>query len=72
MVESLLAQPGTVVAEPTIRHTSILRGLLEQAGTAGNLTTDAHVAAIAIEHGATIATFDRDSDPAGHLGRWAA
>lgn len=30
------------------------------AGTAANLTTDAHLAALAIEHGATLASFDRD------------
>jgi hypothetical protein len=29
-------------------------------GTAGNLTTDAHLAALAIEHGATLVSFDRD------------
>jgi hypothetical protein len=34
--------------------------LLRSAGTAGNLTTDAHLAALAIEHGATVLTFDRD------------
>lgn len=65
VVESWLSQPGTVVAEPTARHPSILGGLLAQAGTAGNLTTDAHVAAIAIEHGATVVTFDRDFERFG-------
>jgi len=60
LVESWLAQPPAVAIEPTTRHASILRGLLEQAGTAGNLTTDAHIAALAIEHGATVVTFDRD------------
>jgi uncharacterized protein len=60
VVESWLAQPAAVTVEPTTRHTSVLRGLLEQAGTAGNLTTDAHLAALAIEHGATVVTFDRD------------
>ena len=29
-------------------------------GTGGNLTTDAHLAALAVEHGATIGSFDRD------------
>jgi predicted nucleic acid-binding protein len=38
----------------------LLGALLIGAGTAGNLTTDAHLAAIAIEHGATLASFDRD------------
>ncbi len=35
-------------------------GLLEHVGTAGNLTTDAHLAALAIEHGGTVASRDRD------------
>jgi toxin-antitoxin system PIN domain toxin len=60
LVESWLAQPAAVTVEPTTRHSSVLRGLLEQAGTAGNLTTDAHIAALAIEHGAIFVTFDRD------------
>ena len=60
LVDSWLAQPAATVVDPTTRHSSILRGLLEQAGTAGNLTTDAHLAALAIEHGAQVATFDRN------------
>jgi len=65
VVESWLAQPAAVTVEPTSRHTWVLRGLLEQAGTAGNLTTDAHIAALAIEHGATLVTFDRDFERFG-------
>jgi predicted nucleic acid-binding protein len=42
------------------QHAEILGRLLKSAGTAGNLTTDAHLAALAIEHGATILTFDRN------------
>jgi predicted nucleic acid-binding protein len=37
-----------------------LRSLLEPVGTAGNLTSDAHLAALAIEHGAELVSFDRD------------
>ena len=59
-VEAWLAAPAAVVAEPTSRHASVLRGLLRESGTAGNLTTDAHLAALAIEHGADIVSFDRD------------
>lgn len=60
LVDVWLAQPVATVIEPTDRHPTLLRELLEKAGTAGNLTTDAHLAALAIEHGATIATFDTD------------
>ncbi len=59
-VEDWLTRPAAVVVEPTTRHASILCGLLDQSGTAGNLTTDAHIAALAIEHAAEVVTFDRD------------
>ena len=61
--ESLQAwwsHPSVAVAEPTTRHAHVLAGLLRESGTAGNLTIDAHIAAIAVEHGAAVATFDRD------------
>lgn len=54
------AHPAVTVPEPTSRHLAVLSGLLLESGTAGNLTTDAHIAAVAIEHGAAVATFDRD------------
>ena len=41
-------------------HWEILRGLLLKAGTAGNLTSDAHLAALAISHGAVLVSFDTD------------
>jgi toxin-antitoxin system PIN domain toxin len=59
-VEAWLQAPAAVVAQPTPRHANLLRGLLRDAGTAGNLTTDAHLAALALEHGADIVSFDRD------------
>jgi len=60
LVESWLGQPGATGVEPTARHPAILRDLLTQAGTAGNLTTDAHLAALAIEHGAELCSYDGD------------
>ena len=59
-VRSWLAQPQTVLIHPGDRHTEILFGLLEAAGTAGNLTTDAHLAALAIEHQAELHSTDSD------------
>jgi toxin-antitoxin system PIN domain toxin len=58
--EAWLGAPAAVIAEPTSRHVGLLRGLLREAGTAGNLVTDAHLAALAIEHGADIVSYDRD------------
>jgi len=60
LMEAWTGAPVAVIVEPTTRHTSLLRGMLEQAGTAGNLTTDAHLAALASEHRAEVVTFDRD------------
>lgn len=60
LVDSWLVQPPSTVPAPTARHAALLRGLLEQTGAAGNLTTDAHLAALAIEHSADVVTFDRD------------
>jgi predicted nucleic acid-binding protein len=45
---------------PTERHLAVLRGLVEPLGTAGNITTDAHLAALAIEHGGEICSADTD------------
>lgn len=52
--------PQARVLHPTEQHLEVLGRLLLGAGTAGNLTTDAHLAALAIEHGATLLSFDRD------------
>jgi toxin-antitoxin system PIN domain toxin len=60
VVESWLAQPASIVLDPTVRHLSVLRGLLTQLGTAANLVSDAHLAALAVEHGAEIVSFDAD------------
>ena len=60
VVDQWLQHPAAVVVAPGRRHAPLLSSLLLGAGTAGNLTTDAHLAAIAIEHGAILASFDRD------------
>lgn len=60
IVESWLAQPCAAVVEPGARHVPTLRDLLLPLGTAGNLTTDAHLAAVAIEHGAELCSCDGD------------
>jgi uncharacterized protein len=60
VIEHWLEHPQAQVVNPGERHAQLVGRLLRSAGTAGNLTTDAHLAALAIEHGATILTFDRD------------
>ena len=60
LVEEWLARPSVVVLHPTSRHLSILRGVMEPLGTAGNLTSDGHLAALAIEYGAEVCSADSD------------
>jgi uncharacterized protein len=55
-----LDHPATSVVLPTARHASVLSRLLVGAGRGGPLVSDAHLAALAIEHGATMLSFDRD------------
>lgn len=59
-VESWLGAPVATVVHPSARHGALLRDLLEPLGTAGNLTSDAHLAALAIEHGAELCSHDTD------------
>ena len=59
-VRAFVGEGPGVIVEPTPRHLSVLSGLLLASGTGANLTSDAHLAALAIEHGAAVVTFDRD------------
>jgi toxin-antitoxin system PIN domain toxin len=60
LVDSWLAQTNATVLHPTDRHSQLLRELLAPLGTAGNLTSDAHLAVLAIEHGAELCSGDSD------------
>ncbi len=59
-VDAWLAQPAVTPLAPGDDHWRVLRRLLLEAGTAGNLTTDAHLAALAIEHAAELCSTDSD------------
>jgi hypothetical protein len=60
IVEALLARPNVTLASPGDRHWTILAGLAEAGRARGSLLMDAHLAALVMEHGATLATTDRD------------
>jgi uncharacterized protein len=60
IVDEWLAQPCSLIVHPTLRHSALMRGFLIAAGTAGNLTTDAHLAALALEYGAAVCSYDAD------------
>jgi len=59
-IRAWVAQPPSVIVEPTPRHLDLLAGLVSLTGTGGNLTSDAHLAALSLEHDATIVTYDPD------------
>ena len=58
-VDELVAQPTCVPVSAGPRHWEILRATLLDGDARANLVPDAHLAAIAIANGATIATRDR-------------
>lgn len=59
-VQAWIDAPGGTVVEPTAHHLSVLGRVLEPVGSGGNLVSDAHLAAIALEHRAEVVTFDAD------------
>ena len=59
-VDSWLAQPNVELVAPGPNYWPLFRGLMLASGTAGNLTSDAHLAAMAIERGATLCSTDND------------
>ena len=56
----MLALPHVHIPVPAEGHFSRLRANLENLGTAGNLTTDAHLATLAMERGYTLCSTDTD------------
>src|SRR5262249_20302953 len=59
-VSSWLAEPVAGILEPGERHWEILGQLVREGQTTGPLLMDAVIAAIALEHGATLCTTDKD------------
>jgi hypothetical protein len=60
-LESLLASPSLVMIGEGPAHAGHLRRMVEGGGAVGNLVHDAHIAALAVEHGVTeLWTADRD------------
>lgn len=55
-----MARPNVEPLDPGVRHLDILHRLLTEIGVGGNLTTDAHLAALAIEHEAELYSNDTD------------
>jgi toxin-antitoxin system PIN domain toxin len=59
-IRAWFARPNVEHLEPGPQHVDLLDRLLSAVGTAGNLTTDAHLAALAIEHQCELHSNDND------------
>ena len=59
-IGSWLDQPCAEIVDPAEDHLDLLGRLLDPLGTAANLTSDAHLAALAMEHGAELCSCDSD------------
>jgi toxin-antitoxin system PIN domain toxin len=59
-VDRWLAQDNIRIVSEKDDHWKSLKTLLHQSGTAGNLTTDAHLAALALTHDAVLVSCDAD------------
>ncbi len=59
-IRSWLDRPQAQVLRPGPRHLDLLDGLLQSASASGKLTTDAHLAALAIEYQAELHSNDSD------------
>ena len=60
VIDGWLRQPVVRILQPSNQHWQLVKELLSQIGTAGNLTSDAHLAAFAIEHAACLYSSDND------------
>jgi uncharacterized protein len=60
VLASWLDQTSVTIIHPGPPHLRLLRHLLLPLGTGGNLTSDAHLAALAMEHGAELCSSDSD------------
>jgi uncharacterized protein len=59
-VRTWLERPQVRVLQPGPQHLDLLEELAAEAGKAGSLTTDLHLAALAVEHDAELHSNDRD------------
>ena len=68
-IQSWMDQPCTRLISPTQRHWVVLQKMLKEGQAVANLVTDAHLAALAVEHGCEL--FSTDADFARFPGiRW--
>jgi hypothetical protein len=59
-IQSWFDQPCTRIIRPTEQHWTAFQQMLTAGQAVANLVTDAHIAALALEHGCTVASTDAD------------
>lgn len=59
-IDAVRAQPAHLDVGPGPRHLELLRQVCDEADADGDLVPDAVIAALALEHGCTVVTLDRD------------
>jgi uncharacterized protein len=59
-IEDWLSRPAVWIPAPGARHQAVLGSLVRECRPTGNLVPDAHLAALALEHGLTVVTTDTD------------
>ncbi len=60
ILDAYLSRSHVFRLDPTVNHWKVLRELCHSAQITSRLVTDAHLAALAIEHGAALCSSDRD------------
>jgi len=59
-IEAWLDAEVAWIPQPTERHAGVLKTMLSAPGVQANLVPDAHLAALAVEHGLTLCSTDGD------------
>jgi uncharacterized protein len=59
-IQSWMDQPCTRIVSPTERHWTVFQKMLRDGQAVANLVTDAHLAALAAEHGCELISTDSD------------
>lgn len=59
-IEDWLSRPAAWIPVPGSRHQRVLGEIVRECRPAGNLVPDAHLAALAVEHGLTVVSTDTD------------
>ena len=60
IVEAWLGAPAAWIPLPTDQHVNVLGDLMRRYRVTGNLVSDAHLAALALEHGLELCSADTD------------